>query len=64
MWLTPIWLTCLLPVADRLLSVRWGRALAAVLLMASVFSAHYSLWNPWRHPWLYDLLIQLGWPGY
>ena len=64
MWLTPIWLTCLLPVVDRLAAVRWGRWLAVALLAASVFSAHYQPWNPWRHPWLYDLMIELGWPGY
>ncbi len=26
MWLTPIWLTCMLPLADRLAEHRWGRA--------------------------------------
>jgi hypothetical protein len=64
MWLTPIWLTCLLPLADRLAPSRRGRVLAYLLLAVSVFSAHYSLWNPWRMPWLYDLMLALGWPGY
>jgi hypothetical protein len=64
MWLTPIWLTCLLPVADRLACCARGRTIAYMLLGLSVFSAHYDLWNPWRHPWLYDFLMECGWPGY
>jgi hypothetical protein len=64
MWLTPIWLTCLLPMADRLATGRSGRWLAGVLLALSVFSVSYQLWSPWRHPWIFDLMIELGWPGY
>ena len=63
-WLTPIWLTCLLPMADRLAASRWGRIVGYVLLAASVFSANYEPWNSWRHPWLYDLMQQMGWRGY
>ena len=64
MWLTPIWLTCLLPMVDRLATCCWGRWCAGVLLAISVFSASYQLWSPWRHPWIFDLMIELGWPGY
>jgi hypothetical protein len=64
MWLTPIWLTCMIPLADRLTMSRAGRCLAGVFLALSVFSVSYQLWNPWRHPWIFDLLIELGWPGY
>jgi len=64
MWLTPIWLTCLLPAADWLASRRWGRWLGGVCLLFSIFSASYQLWSPWRHPWIFDLMIELGWPGY
>lgn len=64
MWLAPIWLTCLLPAADRLSTSRLGRWTLGTALALSIFSAHYQLWNPWRHPWLYDLMIALGWPGY
>src|SRR5205085_1222428 len=39
MWLTPIWLTCLLPAADWLTPRRWGRGIAYVLLALSVLSA-------------------------
>jgi hypothetical protein len=64
MWLTPLWLTSLLPIADRLAESRWGRSAACALLAVSIFSASYEPWNPWRHPWLYDLMQEMGWPGY
>jgi hypothetical protein len=64
MWLAPLWLLCLLPAADRLSCCRRGRLLGYVLLGFSVLSVSYSDWNPWRHPWLYDFLESLGWPGY
>jgi hypothetical protein len=64
MWLTPIWLTCLLPVADLLAERRWGRVLCYALLAVSVFSMSYEPWNPWRHPWIYDLMQEMGWEGY
>lgn len=61
MWLTPLWLVCMIPIADRLALSRLGRGLAYVLLGISVLSANYSPWNPWRHPWLYDLPVAMGW---
>jgi hypothetical protein len=64
MWLTPLWLICLLPAAERLAVSRLGRCTAGVLLAISVLSANYSPWNPWRHPWLYDLFVACGWHGY
>jgi hypothetical protein len=30
------------------------------MLGVSVFSAFYSNWNPWRHPWLFDLMEWRG----
>jgi hypothetical protein len=54
MWLAPLFLLTMLPAVDRLSASRWGRAVALVLLALSVFSASYSSWNPWRHPWIYD----------
>jgi hypothetical protein len=64
MWLSPLSLLCLVPVADYLAGRRWGRALALVLLALSIFSVSYPAWNPWRHPWIFRLMEALGWPGY
>ncbi|HZZ78237.1 MAG TPA: hypothetical protein VFE62_06945 [Gemmataceae bacterium] len=64
MWLIPIWLMCLLPVADWLAKSRVGRWFGGVCLAMSIFSVSYQLWSPWRHPWIFDLMIELGWPGY
>jgi hypothetical protein len=64
MWLTPLWLVCVLPAADRLAATRAGRALALALLALSVLSTSYQLWNPWRHPWIYTFLEARGWIRY
>jgi hypothetical protein len=60
MWLAPLLLVALIPIADALGRSRWGRTLGVLLLAFSVFSASYSLWNPWRHPWIYDLMNARG----
>ena len=64
MWLTPLWLLTMLPVADWLARRRWGRGLAYVLLGFSVLSVSYPALNPWRHPWLYKFLETHGWINY
>ena len=61
MWLSPLWLLTMLPLADRLGKSRWGQGVAYVLLAVSVMSVSYPAWNPWRHPWLYTLMEALGW---
>jgi hypothetical protein len=63
-WLSPLWLLTMLPIADRLASSTWGRRFAYLLLAISVFSATYPAWNPWRHPWLYRLMEDRGWISY
>jgi hypothetical protein len=63
-WLTPLWLLTMLPAIDWLAARRWGRATALILLAISVFSVSYPVWNPWRHPWIYDLLEAQGWIPY
>jgi hypothetical protein len=56
LWLTPLWLVALLPVADWLGRRRWGRVLGYLLLAVSVLSVSYPEYSPWRHPWLYNFL--------
>jgi hypothetical protein len=60
-WLAPLWLLGMLPALDALAGRRWLRGLAMVLLALSVLSASYPTWNPWTHPWLFDLFQQAGW---
>ncbi len=60
MWLSPLWLLTLLPIVDWLAARRWGRMLGLVLLALSVGSAHYTDWNPWRHPWIYNWMDERG----
>jgi hypothetical protein len=59
-WLMPLWLVTMLPVADWLARRRWGRAVAYVLLAVSVLSVSYPQYSPWRHPWLYNFLQSRG----
>lgn len=63
-WLTPPWLVAMLPAADRL-GERWvGRIVAAGLLGLSVLSVFYPAWNPWRPPWILQLMEVNGWIRY
>jgi hypothetical protein len=55
-WLIPLWLLVVPVAADRLARSAGGRLLCAVLLGFSVLSAFYPAANPWRHPWLLQLL--------
>jgi hypothetical protein len=64
MWLTPFWLLTMVPVVDWLAGKRWGRALGLAFLAISVFSVSYRDWNPWRHPWIYQVFDAVGWIPY
>jgi hypothetical protein len=64
MWMTPLWLTAMLPALDWLHRTRAGRALALVLLALSIASMCYQQWNPWRHPWIYNWMESRGWIAY
>ncbi len=64
MWLTPLWLVCMVPALDRLHRSRAGRALALLLLALSIASMTYQQWNPWRHPWIYNWMEARGWIPY
>ncbi len=63
-WLIPLWLLAIPVAADRLGSSRWGRGVCAVLLGFSVLSVFYPAWNPWRSPWIQQLLEFKGWLKY
>ena len=63
-WLTPLLLLTTLPAADWLGQSRLGRAVCMVCLGVSAFSSAWPVWNPWRQPWLYELLTYTGWIDY
>jgi hypothetical protein len=64
MWLTPLWLLALIPMADRMGCCRAGRALGIILLSLSVLSAVVPAGSPWHHPWIYIVLEQVYGPLY
>lgn len=63
-WLIPLFLLAMLPFADGIGQSRGGRTFAYLLLAVSVFSAVYPVWNPWRHPWIYNMCEYMGWLKY
>jgi hypothetical protein len=64
MFLSPLWLVCMLPALDAMAKSRWGRLFALLLLTLSILSMSYQSWNPWRHPWLYNWMESRGWVNY
>lgn len=64
MWLTPVWLLCLIPALDRMAMAPWARWLGYGLLALSVLSAAFPAWNPWRHPWIFRWMDAQGWIPY
>jgi hypothetical protein len=63
-WLIPLWLLCMLPVADAMSSRRAVSLAGLILLALSVISACYASLNPWSHPWIFDYWTYLGWITY
>lgn len=59
-WLIPLWVLALPPAADRLARTTAGRLLCAALLGFGVLSVFYPAWNPWRNPWVLQLLEYQG----
>ena len=62
-WLIPLWVIAVVPAADWLAGSRVGRLLCAVLLAFSVLSVFYPV-NPWRHPWILNLMEFTGFKRY
>ncbi|MBX7167832.1 MAG: hypothetical protein K1X74_15980 [Pirellulales bacterium] len=61
-WFAPLWLVAMLPAVDTAAGHRAARGWCLALLAVSVFSACYPVWNPWTHPWLYNLWVWLAAP--
>lgn len=59
-WFIPLWLLAMLPAADWFSRTRTRQIIASILLAFSVFSVSYPTWNPWKHPWFYQLWEFLG----
>jgi len=59
-WFAPLWLVAMMPAVDRLAQTHARRGLALLLLAVSAASAAYPTWNPWTHPWLWNLLATWG----
>ncbi|MDY3559580.1 hypothetical protein R5W23_000574 [Gemmata sp. JC673] len=59
-WLIPLWVLALPTAADWLARSAAGRLLGAVLLGLGVLSVFYPAWNPWRNPWLLQLMEYTG----
>jgi hypothetical protein len=63
-WLIPLWILGGLPGFDWLSKTRLRRCIAALLLGFSVLSVFYPAWNPWRNPWILQLLERTGTVNY
>ena len=63
LWLVPFWLLSMIPILDALRS-RGFRAAALMCLAVSTFSMTSALDNPWRHPWLFQLMSDWKWIQY
>jgi hypothetical protein len=55
-WLTPLWVVAMLPAVDCISKSRWGSGVAIVLLVFSIVSTVYPVWDPWSQPWIYDFM--------
>ena len=59
-WLIPFWLITLPPGLAPGQDRRVYRWLSLSALMLSVFSVGYAIRHPWSHPWILDLIEQIG----
>ncbi len=63
-WLTPLFLLAIIPIAEQLEKSSWKRGTALIFLGISTFSVTYPIWNPWRHPWIFQFGEYFGWFKY
>jgi len=63
-WLIPLWLVAMIPVIDAYWQSRLFQIFAAACLAVSVWSSTGPLDNPWRHPWLFQLMERWEWIDY
>jgi hypothetical protein len=63
-WLIPLWVLAIPPAVDRLAGMKAGRFFCAALLGFSVLSIFYPSANPWRHPWILNLMEFTGYIRY
>jgi hypothetical protein len=61
-WLIPLWSVPLVGVVDKLANYTLGRGMCLLFLILSIFSVSYPTWNPWTHPWIYQLMLYLKIP--
>ena len=61
-WLTPLYLLCLIPVADSMANRPLWRWVGLLCFLFSVISATYPSLNPWSHPWIYDYWQYIEYP--
>ncbi len=59
-WLTFILLLGMIPAVQIMAQTRGGRFLGILALGTSAFSTFYCTNNPWRHPWVLQLLESHG----
>ncbi|MGL4424200.1 MAG: hypothetical protein ACRCZF_26325, partial [Gemmataceae bacterium] len=59
-WTTPLWLWATLRGYETLRHWRHLPRIAGVLLLLSAISVYYPAWNPWRYPWIHQLLEYTG----
>lgn len=60
LWLTPLWLTSLIPLMDRWSDRKVFRLAIVPLFLLSAFSAWSRIDNPWRHPWIFTWMESRG----
>jgi hypothetical protein len=61
LWLAPLWLVCIIPIADRITQSTLWKTIAWILVILSFASSLYAFSNPWTLPWFYNLMLEWKW---